>query len=80
MISTLHHITSLDLPELETYRTLRRPMEHLQQGIFVAEGEKVVLRLLESGLTVRSLLISRERFAGIEQRIRDNRNSIEVYV
>jgi tRNA G18 (ribose-2'-O)-methylase SpoU len=80
MITTIHHITTLDLPELETYRTLRRPMEHLQQGIFVAEGEKVVLRLLESELTVRSLLVSRDRFAGIEQRIRNNRNPIKVFV
>ncbi len=80
MITTIHHISSLDIPELETYRTLRRPIEHLQQGIFVAEGEKVVHRLLESNLEVRSLLVSRDRFAGVEQRIRDNRHAIEVFV
>lgn len=58
MIATLNHITSLDGPELEPFRTLRRPMEHLQQGIFVAEGEKVVKRLLESTLTTRRVLLS----------------------
>ena len=35
-------ITSFDLPELQPYRTMRRQMEHREQGIFVAEGEKVV--------------------------------------
>jgi tRNA G18 (ribose-2'-O)-methylase SpoU len=55
-------------------------MEHLQQGIFVAEGEKVVHRLLESNLNIRSLLVSQERFAGIEKRVRENRQAIEVFV
>ena len=35
-------IESFDLPELQPYRTMRRQHEHRQQGIFVAEGEKVV--------------------------------------
>lgn len=51
-------ITSLDIPELEPYRTLRRPLEHQKQGIFVAEGEKVVRRLLESPLVIDSILIT----------------------
>ena len=33
---------------------MRRPVEHETQGIFVAEGEKVVRRLLESHFTVVS--------------------------
>ncbi|MBI4418970.1 MAG: RNA methyltransferase [Ignavibacteriales bacterium] len=51
-------IISLDLPQLQPYRTLRRPEEHYRQGIFIAEGEKVVRRLLNSTLTVRSLLLT----------------------
>jgi tRNA G18 (ribose-2'-O)-methylase SpoU len=51
-------ITSLEIPELQPYRTLRRPLEHRQQGIFVAEGEKVVRRLLASTLPVISLLVT----------------------
>ena len=53
-------VTTLDLAELEPYRTMRRPQEHIQQGIFVAEGEKVVRRLLASGLRVQSLLLTPE--------------------
>src|SRR6058998_2826855 len=54
---TIRHIASLDVPELQPYRTMRHQTEHRDQGIFVAEGEKVVRRLLESDLKVISLLL-----------------------
>lgn len=54
----IRHVTSLDYEELAPYRTLRRPMEHMQQGIFVAEGEKVVRRLVESDLDLVSMLMT----------------------
>jgi tRNA G18 (ribose-2'-O)-methylase SpoU len=47
----------LDRPELQPYRTMRRQHEHREQGIFVAEGEKVVRRLLESKFGVVSVLL-----------------------
>jgi tRNA G18 (ribose-2'-O)-methylase SpoU len=50
-------VDHLELPELAPYRTMRWQFEHRQQGIFVAEGEKVVRRLLESDLEVISLLL-----------------------
>ena len=50
-------IDSLDLPELAPYRTMKWQYEHRNEGIFVAEGEKVVRRLLESGMEVISLLL-----------------------
>ena len=53
----LRKIESFDLPELQPYRTMRRQHEHRQQGIFVAEGEKVVRRLLESKFSVVSVLL-----------------------
>lgn len=42
----LRHIETFDAPELAPYRTMRRPKEHHALGIFVAEGDKVVERLL----------------------------------
>jgi len=57
---TVHHVTTLELPALRPYRTLRRAQEHIDQGIFVAEGEKVVRRLLHSGLTPVSFLLTPE--------------------
>jgi tRNA G18 (ribose-2'-O)-methylase SpoU len=56
--ANIQRVFSLELPELAPYRTLKRPMAHRQQGIFVAEGEKVVRRLLESHLEVISLLLT----------------------
>jgi len=50
-------IDSFDSPELAPYRTMRLPHEHLVERIFVAEGEKVVRRLLESQLDVLSALM-----------------------
>ncbi len=49
-------ISSFDALELRPYATMRRPVEHEVQGIFVAEGEKVVRRLLESSFTVISVV------------------------
>ena len=52
----IQKISSFDAPELQPYATLRRPWEHQQQGIFVAESDKVVRRLLESHFSVISML------------------------
>ncbi|MDI6765628.1 MAG: RNA methyltransferase [Bacteroidota bacterium] len=54
----MQEVTSLDLPELQPYQTLRRPHEHIRDGIFVAEGEKVVRRLLASDLIIISMLMT----------------------
>jgi len=59
----LEKISSLGLPELAPYRTLRRPFEHEEQGIFVAEGDKVVRRLLASHFGVVSVLLLENRVA-----------------
>jgi tRNA G18 (ribose-2'-O)-methylase SpoU len=63
-------IESLDLPELEPYRTLRRPAEHCERGIFVAEGEKVVRRLLQSSFSVVSVLLPEKWLGEYEPLIR----------
>lgn len=59
----IQNITSLDLPELQPYRTLRRQLEHREQGIFVGEGDKVVRRLFESHFGVVSVLITEKWLA-----------------
>ena len=51
-------VTTLDLPELEPYRTLRARTWHWREGFFVAEGEKVVRALLDSRIEIVSLLTS----------------------
>jgi tRNA G18 (ribose-2'-O)-methylase SpoU len=77
---TAHRIDSLDLPELSPYRTLRRPAEHQAQGIFVAEGDKVVHRLLESSLGIISVLIPEHRWTEYEPGLSRRPENIKAYV
>ncbi len=56
----IHIVHSLDEPGLQPYRTLRRSVEHFREGIFVAEGERVVRRLLTTEIPVVSLLLTPE--------------------
>jgi tRNA G18 (ribose-2'-O)-methylase SpoU len=51
-------VDSLDIPGLEPYRTLKGTPPHWRDGFFVAEGGKVVLRLLESDYQIVSFLLS----------------------
>src|SRR5579883_225471 len=73
-------IESLDLPALQPYRTMRRQMEHRQQGIFVAEGEKVVRRLLESHLEVRSVLLPQKWFSELRPLLEARSEQTRVYL
>lgn len=73
-------IASLDLPELEPYRTMKRPVEHVTQGILVAEGDKVVHRLLESDFDVISVLLPEKRLAEYEAKLQARSENIPVYI
>ena len=77
---TVRKIDSFDLPSLQPYRTMRRQLEHRQQGIFVAEGEKVVRRLLESRCTVVSLLLPEKWLGELEYLLIARPENITVYV
>jgi len=57
MIELIKEISSLDSPEIEIYRTLKKPQHHRDQGLFVVEGDKVVNRFLQSNLCVVSVLM-----------------------
>jgi tRNA G18 (ribose-2'-O)-methylase SpoU len=77
---TIRKIESLDLPELEPYRSMRRQLEHRTKGIFVAEGEKVVRRLLESELEVMSLLLPNNWAVNFEPLLLKRLEQIDVFV
>ena len=76
----MQHVTSLDRPELAPYATLRQSDEHKRAGIFVAEGDKVVTRLLESDFGVVNVLLPEKRLAEFEPLIRARPEDITVYV
>ena len=74
------HIDTLDLPELEPYRHMKWQFEQRQQGIFVAEGEKVVRRLLESQLPVISALLLERWFMELEPLLASRAEKIRVHI
>lgn len=74
------NITAFDLPELQPYRTLRRQAEHRAQGLFVAEGEKVVRRLLESPLEVVSVLLPGNWLVELEPLLRARPENVAAFV
>ncbi len=76
----IQKITSLDLPELVPYRTMRRPLEHERQGIFVAEGEKVVRRLLESRFEVVSVLLPEKHLESFRPLLEARPEKLTVYL
>lgn len=76
---TVHRIATLDLPELAPYRTLKRAAEHKAHGIFVAEGDKVVHRLLASSLTVVSVLLPEHRLAEYQPALQGRPEDLPVY-
>jgi tRNA G18 (ribose-2'-O)-methylase SpoU len=63
-------VGSPELPALAPYRTMRRQLDHRQQHIFVAEGVKVVQRLLESRFSVVSVLLTPEWLTHFEPLLR----------
>lgn len=73
-------IQSLDAEELALYRTLRRPDEHRRQGLFVAEGEKVIRRLIESKLEVLSVVAPPEGVAMLELLLAAQPTPLTIYV
>jgi len=56
--SRVHSVSSLDDPRLACYRNLKDRELAREGGVFIAEGELIVRRLLESGWPVESLLLS----------------------
>jgi tRNA G18 (ribose-2'-O)-methylase SpoU len=76
----IQKITSLDLPELAPYRTMRRPLEHERQGIFVAEGEKVVRRLLKSRFEVVSVLLPEKHLEAFRPLLEARPEKLTVYL
>jgi hypothetical protein len=80
LISHVEKIYSFGAPELQPYATLRRPLEHRQQGIFVAESERVVRRLLESRFTILSLCMPERHLEGFRQRLEARPEPIAVYL
>jgi tRNA G18 (ribose-2'-O)-methylase SpoU len=77
---TIIPITALDIPALHAYRTLRQTTEHFRAGIFIAEAEKVVRRLLESKQQTISVLLTPEWLEIYRPLLESHPQQIPVYV
>ena len=74
-------ITSLDDPRVAVYRDLPDRDLAGEQGLFMAEGELVVRRLVEeSPLVVRSLFLSEKRFRAMEPWLDERAAGAPIYV
>lgn len=80
MISAIKRITSLESPEVELYRTLKKPLLHRERGVFIAEGEKVVRSFLESHLTALSVLLTDELLEAYRGILEKKIEPIEVFL
>ncbi|MCX7726512.1 MAG: RNA methyltransferase [Chitinispirillaceae bacterium] len=80
MIESVTRVNSLELPDLEPYRTLKRPEEHFRKGFFVAEGNKVVLRLFESHLEILSVLMTEEWLKKCKLTLENRPEPVKVFI
>ena len=76
----IEKISDLDQPELAPYRTMRRSAEHEAQGIFIAEGEKVTRRLLESQFTVVSVVLPEKHLENFRPLLEARPEEVTVYL
>lgn len=56
-------IADLDDPRLAPYRALKRTNDTARRGLFIAEGDKLVERLLRSNIALESVLLSEPHVA-----------------
>jgi tRNA G18 (ribose-2'-O)-methylase SpoU len=76
----IHKIQDFDLPELRPYRTMRSQEAQAEQNIFVAEGEKVVRRLLDSSLAVVSLVLPDKWLNSYVELLNSRNQPVDIYV
>ncbi len=73
-------IDSLEDPALAPYLTLRRSDEHERTGVFVADGPKLIERVLAAGLTLESMLCSERWVAPFTPLLARQVADLPVYV
>ncbi len=76
----LRNLSCFDIPELVPYRTLRRQFDHLGRGFFVAEGEKVVRRLIETSFEIQSVLLPPKWQAEYEELLSKRSENVDLFV
>lgn len=73
-------ITDFERPELRPYQTMRWDATHRALNLFVAEGEKVVRRLLETDLEIVSMLMPPRWLEILAPQLEARPENIHVFV
>lgn len=73
-------IDSFDHPSLIPYRTMKMQQDHHSQGIFVAEGEKIVRRLIETDFQIISVLLPGKWLPEFQKLLEPRAETVEVFV
>jgi len=79
MIASITNVNDLSAPLLAPYLTLRRNEEQNRAGIFVAEGNKVVMRLLASGIELISILLTETWLGQCKKELEQRPEPVAVY-
>jgi tRNA G18 (ribose-2'-O)-methylase SpoU len=75
----LQSLENLDHPLLRPYRTMKEQRDHHQQRIFVAEGEKIVRRLLETNFVVVSAVMPPRWVEELRPLLEKRPETVEVF-
>lgn len=75
----LMRVESLDHPELEVYANLKQTNRTRWTGQFIAEGVKLVQRLLDSDFGVHSVMVTEKELPLIEPHLQ-HRTDVPVYL
>ncbi|MBT5925621.1 MAG: hypothetical protein HOH33_03280, partial [Verrucomicrobia bacterium] len=76
----IQSVADLQCPELAPYRSMRKMTDHQRQGLFIAEGQKVVTRLLDTQLQIHSMLLTQEWFDSLKGQIELRPEEIDVFI
>jgi tRNA G18 (ribose-2'-O)-methylase SpoU len=79
MVRTLS-IHDIEDPRLAPYRNMRAQTGHLNDGVFVTEGPKVVERLLDSEIEILSVLMPPEWLPDFEARLQACGRDLDLFV
>ena len=75
-----HSVESVDDPRVEVFRDVRDRDLRGRDGVYMAESELVLRRLIRTGQPLHSVLLSPTRFAALEPALEDLHQDVPVYV
>ena len=75
-----HQIESLDDPRIEPFRDVRDRDLRGRDGLFMAESELVLQRLLRQPERLHALLLSPEKFSRLEGALADLPDAVPIYI